>query len=399
MAILRAMQDFGTGFFEGAAEQIEPTMQRRAERQAEERKAEREEERIADERRFNQISGLTSISQLDETIGGLTGELELNPDDPKLKSLLDMAQSTRSNLTAQQTETELSRLQGLQDSLRAAGNMEMVSAYEPLIQGLLDKRGGTEVDLRALRAETAMDVDAAAEKNKIIKRNRTLADAVLKGSIANLHKSLVDPTATEEQRNSARATLIDLNKEYDLNLETIINAKYPVGESFSFTQAIENFDKLAPYILGPDQNLADLTEAQIAMMQQGWQNIRVILDPNAHQRQQREMEKLREQFEIDPELVIGNLKMIIESGHPTHAKNARKAAAELGIDPQMLQVAGKTGPEPEESIDYQHPRMFDVTGRGPAMRPEETDPSLPFLPGDAPDRPERGIGALAGALR
>ncbi len=73
MAILRAMQDFGTGFFEGAAEQIEPTMQRRAERQAEERKAEREEERIADERRFNQISGLTSISQLDETIGGLTG--------------------------------------------------------------------------------------------------------------------------------------------------------------------------------------------------------------------------------------------------------------------------------------------------------------------------------------
>lgn len=143
-------------------------MQRRAERQAEERKAEREEERIADERRFNQISGLTSISQLDETIGGLTGELELNPDDPKLKSLLDMAQSTRSNLTAQQTETELSRLQGLQDSLRAAGNMEMVSAYEPLIQGLLDKRGGTEVDLRALRAETAMDVDAAAEKTKLL---------------------------------------------------------------------------------------------------------------------------------------------------------------------------------------------------------------------------------------
>ena len=44
MAILRAMQDFGTGFFEGAAEQIEPTMQRRAERQAEERKAEREDE-------------------------------------------------------------------------------------------------------------------------------------------------------------------------------------------------------------------------------------------------------------------------------------------------------------------------------------------------------------------
>jgi len=68
MAILRAMQDFGTGFFEGAAEQIEPTMQRRAERQAAEEKRNWQTEQTDIAQAHDYIKTAVDPSQLDSMI-------------------------------------------------------------------------------------------------------------------------------------------------------------------------------------------------------------------------------------------------------------------------------------------------------------------------------------------
>ena len=349
MAILRAMQDFGTGFFEGAAEQIEPTMQRRAERQAAERKAEREDRIIEEQRVLTQIAGATTENALQPLRSHYESLLESDPDNEFYQTVLGSADSKGLDLRSSRTQGEVDRLRQARDAHLAAGQIKQAEAFGPLIESyelsLEDPDNWNEHELRRVDINRSMvaALGAAHETDKLRRQNN---ERVTKAAIKQVDQYLEvirDPMSSDADRSNAAAAAIKLSQDQELQMESVIEGalKMPMGMR-DFSQMAKFLKDAGDLILPVDKNgevigLNELNAEQLVAVRKGMLAFMDAMNPNQTiQNQLREQTMANELLKNykTPESRVNHLRQLF-SGYPDLA---RRLAELVGIDPSTIMI-------------------------------------------------------------
>ena len=193
MAILRAMQDFGTGFFQGAAEAVPQAAQTFADRQAAEKKAEREDRIIEEQRVLTQIAGATTENALQPLRSHYESLLESDPDNEFAQTVLGSADSKGLDLRSSRTQGEVDRLRQTRDAHLAAGQIKQAAAFGPLIESyelsLANPEDWNEHELRRVDINQSMvtELGAAHETDKLRRQNN---ERVTKAAIKQVDQYL-----------------------------------------------------------------------------------------------------------------------------------------------------------------------------------------------------------------